>query len=409
MPLNWKERLKAKRLLKPLTILTLLLGFFFVSTMLVSKERSLSSLQQAFEERDVTTLKQLLSSTDANMTITSDDIERFLTYLDSFKKDKESLLEAIKLGQNHERLSINTQKKWMFFEDYVFQVKPIFIEFTVDEYVKEIEIVGAETLHSDGSEKIRSGPLMPGMYDIIATHHMGYVPDYTSKKHVNAIPIIANDEDVIKTEFNTRYVIFQLYNGHGATLLVNGKETEIIIDNEKKIYGIPKDGSVSLSGRKKFPWGEFTSEEVLVNRKEVFLRLDVTNDKVKEQLLKVANEFGRSWQQAFNKRDISLLKHVTPKMRERLNRKITFLNDLGVTTLKTTKVSEDFTIYLQHDEVVERRELPTQKEHYIATVYISETFENYSSLSHVFFIAYYNLEMGTWIFNDIDVPGTYTK
>jgi uncharacterized membrane protein YvbJ len=385
------SRTSQKKYMTAVIIVGMLFVFFFSSSMMTAKEKSLAELEQALKNRDVAALQQLLSVKGADYVVSDGDIGRFLTYLDSFEKDKESLLESIKLGQNHELLSISTHKKWMFFEDYVFQVKPFFIEFTIDEYVKEIEIVGAETLRTEGSEKIRSGPLMPGTYEIYATHHMGYVPDYTSKAHINAIPLIANDEDVIKTEFDTRYVIFQLYNGHGATLLVNGKETEIIIDNEKKIYGIPKDGSVSLSVKKKSPWGEFTSNEVKITNKVSFVRLNYTNEIAMKEIRAVAEEFTESFKKAFNKRDVALLKHVTPTFRETLEGVFESLYAKGALPLNESEAEvvhfgEPF--YLSKGRFAPS-EVPDQEDYYGAEVRLAFGAN---------FFPYYNISEEKWYF-----------
>jgi uncharacterized membrane protein YvbJ len=407
MQFNWKERLKVKRLLTPLIILLSLIVFFFMSTMMVLQEKTLLTFQEALINKDVDQLQALLSSEDQNFIITTENVERFLTYLDSFKKDKESLLESIKLGQNHELLSINTQKKWMFFEDYVFQVKPFFIEFTIDEFVKEIEIVGVETLQAEGLEKIRSGPLMPGTYDIVATHHMGYVPDYTSNNKIAAIPAIANEERVIRSGIGTKYIVFRAYNALGGTVFINGKETQLIIDNdEQKIYGVPTDGSITLSVKKKFPWGEFTTEEVVVSGKETFVHLDSTNEEVTKQVLAVANEFAASWVEAFNKQDPSLLKHVTPEMRESMESKMTNLYEVGILTLTKTDVQKQIETFLLSIEGAQTHELPIQKEYYTASISIVEYFGDNGTAGSVY-VLYYNLVEGKWLFYKFHSPGAY--
>jgi uncharacterized membrane protein YvbJ len=392
------SRASQKKYRTAVIIFGMLFIFFFSSSMMTAKNKSLVELEQALKNGDVAVLQQLLSVKGADYVVSEGDIKRFLTYLDSFEKDKESLLESIKLGENHELLSINTQRKSMFFEDYVFQVKPFYIEFTTDEFVKEIEIVGVETLRVEGSDKIRSGPLMPGTYDIIATHHMGYVPDYTSKTLINTIPLIANDERVIKSEIDTRYVILQLYYGHDATLLVNGKETDIIIDNETKIYGIPQDGSVSLSVSKKVPWGEFTSEEVKITNKVSIVELNYTNEIVMKEIRAVAGEFANSFKEAFNKRDVALLKHVTPTFRENLEGVFKGLYAKGALPLNESEV--EVVHYGEPGTLSEARFYPNvapdQEEYYGTEIQLP---------SGAIFYSYYNISEEKWFFFDTNYFG----
>jgi uncharacterized membrane protein YvbJ len=305
-----------KTLLSTVVILGLLVVFFIASSMMVTKDKQLTALEVAVVNNDVQQLTDLLSSEESSIKITKEDVETLVAYLDNFKKNKASLLEAIKNRKDHELISIKTKKEWLFFEEYVFVINPYYIEFEVDEYIKEIEIAGVETLNIKEEGKVRSGPLFPKTYEIHVSYKTEYIPNYITKREIVVTPVMANDQRFVKAKVQTQSITLDIYNGLGATVLINGKETNIKLDvPNKKIYGIPTDGTTKISIKKSYPWGDVISEEHNVSRKRVAFYFSPINEQVKSDIKLAKEAFSESFNEAFQKRDASLLKHVTPYMR----------------------------------------------------------------------------------------------
>jgi uncharacterized membrane protein YvbJ len=299
-----------------ISVLGLLIIFFSATTLMYSKEKQIAVLAEAVINSDVNLLRELLSSEESSVKITEENVETLVAYLDNFKKDKESLLEAIKNRENHELLSLKTEEKWFFFEEYAFVINPYYIEFEVDEYIKEIEIAGVETLNITEEGIVRSMPLFPKTYEIHVSYKTEYIPNYKAKRDIVVSPVLANDQRIVKAKVQTQSITLDIFNGIGATVLLNGKETNIKLDGpNKKIHGIPTDGATKVSIKKTYPWGDVVSEEHSITRKRLAFEYSPVNEQVKSDIILAKQAFSESFNEAFQKRDASLLKHVTPYMR----------------------------------------------------------------------------------------------
>ncbi|OZM56014.1 hypothetical protein CIB95_14320 [Lottiidibacillus patelloidae] len=403
---NFKRK---NALLYSIVVIFLLSIFFFVSSLFVAKEKSLATIEEAFLNNDVEVLQKLLTSTDSELEMSRMNIEMFLGYLERYKIEEKTLLEAIREGKEHHLLAITTKKKWYFFEEYVFAIKPFYIEMAIDPHIQEIEIVGIENLIPNGADKVRSSPLMPGAHQLYVTHVTEYGPVYKSKLSIPVFRTTANQHHIVKQEVKTRYIEFQAYDAYGGTLLINGKPTNIIVDTNdrvKKIYGIPTDGTYAISVKKKFPWGEYTSAEVKILSNIERVRLNPLNEEMVQEIHSVMVEFGESWQVAFNNNDPTRLKHVTPKMREHLGGRIKEFYSYGVTRLEeinvwNLSVSERELITLSKEEVEEKKDLLLkQKEYYHTSGFTSERY-NIDRYHPVFqYYLHYDMQDGKWYVYD---------
>ncbi|OZM56013.1 hypothetical protein CIB95_14315 [Lottiidibacillus patelloidae] len=381
----------------PIVIIAGLLSLFFsVSSLMVQKEKSLTSLQNAIETGDVTVLQQLLTSEDSKLEMTKENVERFLTHLDTLPKDKDSLLEAVSQGTNHPLLSISTQKKWLFFEAYEFAVQPIYIDFDIeDEYVKEIEIVGVGKLKVDGESVIRSVPLMPGNYKLISKHETDYQGEFLKSTSVNAIPLLAKENNVMPLTISTDY-IFIYTNSVDSSLIVNGQATDITIsESPQKVHGLPSDGRIMIAIEKEFPWGTITSEEVSVDRRNVQIYLNLENDKVKKDVSEVANTFVRSWLKSVETNDISNIENTSFIVHNQLQERLEEIRNEAIGTLNSVYFYEIY-IFVMHPVQVNMYPFPKQKEYYEAGVGIKETYEN--GIENIIELRfYYDMAQNKWL------------
>ncbi|OZM56015.1 hypothetical protein CIB95_14325 [Lottiidibacillus patelloidae] len=361
-----KKSISNKTIVKIFVTLFLLLVFFFITTMMNAKEKSLTMLEEALITSNVDQLQSLLSSEHPNMEITKENVEILLSYLDNFKKDKESLLDAITKKENHELLSIKTKKKMLFFEEYAFVINPYYIEFEVDEYIEEIEITGVETLYIKTDGKVKSGPLFPKTYEINVTYKTEYISNYKTKKEIVVTPVLANDQRIVNAKVQTQSVTLDIYNGLGATVLLNGKETDIILDEpNKKIYGIPTDGTTKIAFKKSYPWGEVISEEQKVNRRRIGFYFSPVNEQVKSDIKLATEEFSESFNEAFQKKDVSILKHVTPYMRTTFQEIINDYAGKGKIVIRLFDQSNDINIHeFTNHEINNEYGLPKQEQYY---------------------------------------------
>ena len=89
-----------------------------------------------------------------------------------------------------------------------------------------------------------------------------------------------------------------------AKILVNDNEIGALVRDDKEIGPVSKDGSVTVSIKKTFPWGEITSSPVKVeNSKEINVPINIENEELIRQLSNCTDVFYRSVFKALNNED----------------------------------------------------------------------------------------------------------
>jgi uncharacterized membrane protein YvbJ len=329
MEINTTIKKKKSPLLSIITVTGMLILFFSISTLMASKEKSLAMFVEAIEQKDVKQLQQLLISEDPKLEMSAENVKLLLNFIHGPHSDKEykqHLFDALSHEKEHHLIAIQAKEKLLFFEEYKFVVKPYYFNFNVDEYVKEIEIVGMEKIKIDSTNKkiVRSGPLMPTTYDIIFTHQSSYGESnvFTLNTNLKVSHAFANDKNEMQSTKKTKFVtISESYNNilEGGTLFINGEETELKFKNDIKLFALPLDGTVEIVVKKQFPWGMYVSEPTTVNSTSVKLYLDVTADyDLKDEILIEAQKFTDELVQAWEKKDLSALNGINPHFHERL-------------------------------------------------------------------------------------------
>ena len=76
------------------------------------------------------------------------------------------------------------------------------------------------------------------------------------------------------------------------------------------------DGSVTFQAKMDFPWGSVTSEEVPVKGRWIELKLDVIDDKMKEDAIEIVTAYLKSVNEAFTTLDSSKFVNVTEEKRK---------------------------------------------------------------------------------------------
>jgi uncharacterized membrane protein YvbJ len=329
MEINTTITKKKSPLLSIIIVTGMLILFFSISTLMVSKEKSLAMFVEAIEQKDVKQLQQMLISEDPKLEMSAENVKLLLDFIHdphAKKGYKQNLFDALSQEKEHHLLKIKGKKKLLFFEEYKFVVKPYYFNFNVDEYVKEIEIVGMEKIKiSNNTEGIvRSGPLMPTIYDILIKHQSSYNKSnvdtiYTSLKIHHAY---ADEKNEMRSNIKTKYVtISESHNIvlEDATIFINGEETDLKFKENIKLYALPTDGTVEVVVKKQFPWGMYVSEPTIVNSTTVKLYLDVTADyDFIDELVIEAQKFTDELLIAWKNKDLSSMKDINPHFRERL-------------------------------------------------------------------------------------------
>jgi uncharacterized membrane protein YvbJ len=329
MEINTTIKKKKSPLLSIITVTGMLILFFSISTLMASKEKSLAMFVEAIEQKDVKQLQQMLISEDPKLEMSAENVKLLLDFIHGPHSDKEykqHLFDALSQQKQHHLIEVQAKEKLLFFEEYKFVVKPYYFNFNVDEYVKEIEIVGMEKikLNSNNKNIVRSGPLMPTTYDIIFTHQASYGESnvFTLNTNLKVSHAFANDKNEMQSTKKTKFVtISESYNNvlEGGTLFINGEETELKFKNDIKLFALPTEGTINIVLKKQFPWGTIVeTEPTLINSTSIGLYFNHANHDFSDEILLAAERFTDELVKAWEKKDLSALKDINPYYRERL-------------------------------------------------------------------------------------------
>ena len=137
-------------------------------------------------------------------------------------------------------------------------------------------------------------------------------------------------------------------NVKDASVIINGKDSGILVKNFKDIGPMPSDGTVKISLRKEFPWGTIDREEVEVkDNKNININIDIANDKLWDEAQNTVNKFYKSVIDALNNEDKSLIEASTEKAKDKIygileKNYFIFKNQYDMTSLNIDKEKSHF-------------------------------------------------------------------
>jgi hypothetical protein len=301
------QRLKSKKTKIVLLLLASFVTFITFSSSYTSKEKTVNILKEAYEYQDVTLLRIVLTEDD-NKLYSDRELEAFLDYLNSYTFERNNsnfmhLLDtfATNGSLDNPAFSINKIYKSGFIKKYVFDIKPIEVTIVPSEHVERIEWYGDVV---NVNKKITMLPSYLS-FDVYVKSSYG---EFMEKQ----LMTIDNNQTVNVS--SVRYINVTS-NFHDATIYIDGKDTGLQVGKEgQKIGPLPFDGSITVSIKNQFPWGEVKSKDLPIYTRDYHIELDPTNAEVEKQLTQVVEEYVNSVVEAWKKEDATKLKHVLQEM-----------------------------------------------------------------------------------------------
>ncbi|OZU89877.1 hypothetical protein CIL03_01685 [Virgibacillus indicus] len=327
-------------------IILLLAGaitFYFVGKARFTPENTIETFEQAVKNNNPDEIHSLLTSSDESLSINAQSAANLIEFLsdnpDIFKNllgklnDQGGYLNAYGTAQgtqgNHGTLNLKKgEKKWLFFDEYKLEVVPIYITLFTQNDGIDLSINGENVASSSGENYEETfGPYMPGTHVVGAS----YQNSYTNTETEDEINAFETGEDTIRHEIGlplTEVTIESDYDEY--RLLVNGEETDIIINEGDNLIGkFPEDSSDTVQIHKEFPWGSIKSEEKTVSSGSVeFDDIDVFQEVEKIALMERLNEIFISYIDSLTKRDTSVLHEgATDNIKKDLEEHLEFTSD----------------------------------------------------------------------------------
>jgi len=352
-----------------------------IGASLTSRDKIIVKFNEALIAKNSSKLAGYIVSSDVKQKIDIKAIDKLLEYIDknpSYRNEIKKSLEnqasdigrATSLKGNTKILlgSINSKvnnsqdlftlkksgKTWIFFDKYVFELKPVYIDVQTD--FKDTQIFLEDKLICTADKKDYEkevGPYLPGLYKIKVI---------LKGEYVNMEKII--DVDLVKVENSINkdqklksvklsldeYEVSIDSDFQDAKLFVNGKDTKLLVKDAKKFGPVSKDGSVKIYAQKEFPWGIIKSEEIKVGgSSSINLKLTGANDELKNTLMNTVNVYNKSWVEATQLRDASKLLNVAGKIKgtliEDMQNAITGKDLYKVSLVKTIFDLDNFKVH----------------------------------------------------------------
>lgn len=318
---------KVHKIILITTCIALVLGIagFQVGKTLTSKDRLINEFTNSLINKDTNTLVKIVKCSDPRLKIDESSINSYLAYLDKNPSYLQSIITSlnqqsanfdkkITISQNNNAANPITLKidgtKFLFYDNYVFELKPQFINLHTNYNGTQILMNDKELCKADKQDfSAQLGPFLPGTYKMQAI----YKTDYASLTKNADIDLIGSAPLNVDLSLNGSFInISSPYEN--ANLFINGNDTGLKIKDAKNFGPISTDGTVSIYAQMEFPWGIIKSDEVKITGSYINLKFNPVNDSLKDTLMNTINDFNKSWLQSVINRDNTKLTNADSNM-----------------------------------------------------------------------------------------------
>ena len=270
-------------------VLALSLGYF-IGRVNSSRDRIISKLEFSLKEGDLTSLRRIVLLN--GKTVSRDELKPLMKYYNENPQGIESIVSSLKNNQDTPVFKIQAEKI-LFFNTYKLELRTYDVDINTNFSNGEFSISGVKAAKSvSEGESVEN--LIPGVYTINGLLKSDYGDIIASKEFV-----LMKDEEV-QVNFDAIDVSIQSIF-KDADVYINDKYTGKTVDEIGEIGPFKKDGSSYISIEKDFPWGTIKSNEEYIGDMPVInLNIDMNNDELNNDLIKVSDEFYRSVFTALN-------------------------------------------------------------------------------------------------------------
>ena len=270
-------------------VLALSLGYF-IGRVNSSRDRIISKLEFSLKEGDLTSLRRIVLLN--GKTVSRDELKPLMKYYNENPQGIESIVSSLKNNQDTPVFKIQAEKR-LFFNTYKLELRTYDVDINTNFSNGEFSISGVKAAKSvSEGESVEN--LIPGVYTINGLLKSDYGDIIASKEFV-----LMKDEEV-QVNFDAIDVSIQSIF-KDADVYINDKYTGKTVDEIGEIGPFKKDGSSYISIEKDFPWGTIKSNKEYIGDMPVInLNIDMNNDELNNDLIKVSDEFYRSVFTAFN-------------------------------------------------------------------------------------------------------------
>lgn len=332
---DYKELIKNKRSV----IIGMVTAVLLISTIIIysnvdSKEEVLKKLQISLTEGKPQKIKDSIKLDDES--INRKNIEPFINYYNKNGALISNLISELRSKGISSVVEVKS-KGLLFWEDYYINLHPVSIK--IDSNFNEGEFfIGDKKIANNGM----AISLVPGLYNVKGKLVTKY-GDVISEK---SIPLMQNDKVSINFEA-VKFTITSPYKD--AKVFINKEYSGKTVEEIGEVGPVPSNSSIGVSIEKEFPWGVIKSEEKKVsNIPNIILDINMTNDRLINDIEKKLNDFYISTFEALNNKNKELIigtkEDAKNKIYENIEKKsLLFKNNYEISDLNMKIESSEFT------------------------------------------------------------------
>lgn len=272
-----------------IAILSAFIALYLSLSTMYGKQGTISKLERAISDKDVKKVMSLIKSSDKKLVIDKNNANIFLSYLNKNTNKKTELINVLRKQAslsdfdpsnkkdscfNYYITLKNAGKKLLIFDDYYFELKPCYVNFSSANantklYVNDKHI---HTFETDVSDYTYNIPFITGTYKIKAVCETS-VGKVENEHITDFICPIDNNGKINNLNYviqiDAKYLKFNC-NLNNTDIYVNGKlapEQKLNSKYSSLVVIGPADSNTkaTLYLQKTFPWGTFKSDSIDIN------------------------------------------------------------------------------------------------------------------------------------------------
>lgn len=226
------------------------------------------------------------------------------------------------------------------FSSYKLYARPYYLTIKVQEPDTVVEVSGKKLFTSaNGKLEYTYGPLMPGTYTVLGTKKYNYA-DIKSKYEAD----LFGEKDrnsTITLEVGKKINIVSTIDN--VSILINGKAVEgkaVKVENVQSLtsaqreltFGpVSTDGSMTVQGEVKYPWGTVKSEPQTITGQNEMINITPNpfgTAEVRDKVTKTINGFAQQSIEALVKHDPSVIKNANENVMKKFVEQINYEKDV---------------------------------------------------------------------------------
>ena len=280
-------------------IIVILLAALFTGYKIYDSKNHPSKIVQEFEkaidQEDSKKVVQLLNSGQDEIEVKENDVKMLFNYYEAHPDiyaDTIQILreEAVALEDNDMMVTkkkknvflnlVETENKWLLFNQYGLSFKPVYFKITVNQPEVSVTLNDQKQVAIKKDEKKTLGPLLPIEHEIIGT----YKGKYGSATVKESIVPSDYDEKTITVELDvTGNEVSLSSNYEDAIVFINGESTEKTVNDLSTFGPVLTDGTVKIHAEVTQEGHKLKSKEVAVTEEDQSIRLYIDDSIIEKE------------------------------------------------------------------------------------------------------------------------------